>query len=187
MDMMQWLEEHAELVDGWIPGTDARFWVTRSRGDYITHEGMEDDLPPFLPKLKYVSSIWEAGKPITMGFCEEEQKWYGWTHRAAYGFGVGSTCKKGDVHYRPVDKDDFLDDMIRFWTEDTHINVRGEHCDGGVYVEWEVSETAPNEQARGKTHGCRSEYPETWGRGEWTAETLADARQMAIDFAEGCA
>lgn len=27
-------------------------------------------------------------------------------------------------------------------------------------------------------------YPEQWGRGEWEALTLEDAKQMAMDFAE---
>lgn len=26
----------------------------------------------------------------SIGFCEREQKWYGWSHRAICGFGVGS-------------------------------------------------------------------------------------------------
>ena len=28
-------------------------------------------------------------------------------------------------------------------------------------------------------------FPDTWGKGEWIAETLEDAKQMAIDFANG--
>jgi hypothetical protein len=56
----------------------------------------------------------------SIGFSEKEQKWYGWSHRAIYGFGVGSKVKKGDCAYN------------------------------------------------GK---------------EWTAKTLDDAKQMAIDFA----
>lgn len=32
----------------------------------------------------------------SIGFCEAEQKWYGWSHRAIFGFGVGSEVKKGD-------------------------------------------------------------------------------------------
>jgi len=32
----------------------------------------------------------------SIGFCEGEQKWYGWSHRAVYGFGVGDTVKEGD-------------------------------------------------------------------------------------------
>lgn len=25
----------------------------------------------------------------TIGFCEKEQKWYGWSHRSMFGFGIG--------------------------------------------------------------------------------------------------
>ncbi len=32
----------------------------------------------------------------SIGFCEAEQKWYGWSHRAISGFGVGSEVKEGD-------------------------------------------------------------------------------------------
>ena len=59
----------------------------------------------------------------SIGFSEEEQKWYGWSHRAIYGFGVGSKVEKGNIAY-------------------------------GV-------------------------------RGAWEAKTLADAKQMAINFSKG--
>ena len=29
----------------------------------------------------------------------------------------------------------------------------------------------------------RAKYPEKWGKGKWTAKTIEDAKQMAIDFA----
>ena len=32
----------------------------------------------------------------SIGFCEKEQKWYGWSHRAFYGFGIGDVVKEGD-------------------------------------------------------------------------------------------
>ncbi len=35
----------------------------------------------------------------TIGFSEKEQKWYGWSHRAIYGFSVGDKIKKGDIVY----------------------------------------------------------------------------------------
>lgn len=35
-------------------------------------------------------------KTCSIGFCEKEQKWYGWSHRAIYGFGVGDKVAKGD-------------------------------------------------------------------------------------------
>lgn len=31
-----------------------------------------------------------------LGFSEDEQKWYGWSHRAYYGFGIGHVCKEGE-------------------------------------------------------------------------------------------
>jgi hypothetical protein len=63
----------------------------------------------------------------SIGFSDKDGKWYGWSHRAIFGFKVGSVCRKGDCHYRS-------------------------RRDGG--------------------------------RGQWTAKTVADARQMACDFAE---
>lgn len=32
----------------------------------------------------------------SIGFCEREQKWYGWSHRAMYGFGVGYRVESND-------------------------------------------------------------------------------------------
>lgn len=124
----------------------------------------------------------------SIGFCESEQKWYGWSHRAIYGFGIGSEVKRGDCAYYPTDKDDFLRDIVRFWTEPGHLDTKGEHTteDGevGVYVSWTYSNDVPNEKIRGKVSGVFNHCPDTWGKGEWTANTLEDAKQMACDFAE---
>lgn len=35
-------------------------------------------------------------KVCSIGFCEKEQSWYGWSHRAMYGFTVGYVAKEGD-------------------------------------------------------------------------------------------
>lgn len=35
----------------------------------------------------------------SIGFSESEQKWYGWSHRAIYGFGIGEKIKKGNCAY----------------------------------------------------------------------------------------
>ncbi len=123
-----------------------------------------------------------------IGFCESEQKWYGWSHRAIYGFGIGSEVKRGDCAYHSTDRDDFLLDMVRFWTEDNHIDVVGERTTesglDGVYVSWTYSDDVPNIKIRGGISGVFNPYPETWGKGEWTAKTLEEAREMACDFAE---
>ncbi len=33
----------------------------------------------------------------TIGFCEKEQKWYGWSHRGMCGFGIGDVVQEGDI------------------------------------------------------------------------------------------
>ena len=33
--------------------------------------------------------------------------------------------------------------------------------------------------------GKLNKYPDTYGRGEWTADTLEDAKQMACDYVDG--
>lgn len=33
----------------------------------------------------------------SVGFCKKEQKWYAWSHRAMWGFGVGDFVQKGDA------------------------------------------------------------------------------------------
>ncbi len=32
----------------------------------------------------------------SIGFSIREQKWYGWSHRAIFGFGIGDVAKEGD-------------------------------------------------------------------------------------------
>ena len=45
-----------------------------------------------------------------IGFSEKEQKWYGWSHRAIYGFKIGDKCKEGQLGvgdgytFKPGDK-----------------------------------------------------------------------------------
>ncbi len=35
----------------------------------------------------------------SIGFSEKEQRWYGWSHRAICGFGIGAKSKPGLVGY----------------------------------------------------------------------------------------
>ncbi len=37
----------------------------------------------------------------SIGFSEKNQKWYGWSHRAIYGFGVGDEIHEGDCAASP--------------------------------------------------------------------------------------
>ena len=96
-------------------------------GAYFTHVGLDKDFKLFLKKgiveeLQNMNN--NPNGIVNIGYNPEEKKWYGWSHRAIYGFGIGSKCEKGHAHYNPK-------------------------------------------------------------KGEWTAKTMEDAKQMAMDFAEG--
>ncbi len=127
----------------------------------------------------------------SIGFCEKEQKWYGWSHSAIFGFGVGSKVVKGDCAYSAPDKDAAREDAIRFWSDDHHENVMADDGqldeDGRLYfnVEWRTSKSVKNKKLRDQISGCKHYANEKFGAGEWTAKTLEDAKQMACDFAEG--
>lgn len=125
----------------------------------------------------------------SIGWSERDKKWYGWSHRAIYGFTVGSKVEKGDCGYMPSGKQDTIDEAISFWS-DEYKNVRflrdeARHGVDGFWLERVYNDSVPNEKMRGQTKSTWFEYPETWDRGEWTAVTWEDAKQMAIDFAEG--
>lgn len=127
-----------------------------------------------------------------IGFSMREQKWYGWSHRAIYGFGIGDSVEPGHCAYQPTDPADFLRDMLNFWEDnENHERTWAEHTDHegrlGVRVHWIYSDAVPNEKLRGTQGGTFAPYPDKFGRGTWTAQTLDDARQMAIDYYEGVA
>lgn len=43
------------------------------------------------------------GKNVpSLGYSASEEKWYGWSHRAIYGFGVGDKIKKGTCGYEKI-------------------------------------------------------------------------------------
>jgi len=131
----------------------------------------------------------ECHSVCSIGYSVKDGKWYGWSHRAFCGFKVGSKCSKGSCHYRPRNRKEFREDMKLFWSDKDHLNIKSrcETQDGmkGVYTYWTYSDTIPNEALRGSISGVFDAYPEEWGKGEWVAKTTADAKQMAIDFAEG--
>jgi len=62
---------------------------------YITFVGLENDsLFEYLAEHEVVEDLTTG-----VGFSPKENKWYGWSHRAIYGFTIGSTCIKGSTHY----------------------------------------------------------------------------------------
>ena len=63
-------------------------------GDYIGNKRMAH----FLCSKKGIKpeKADPTKKVCSIGFCEKEQKWYGWSHRAIFGFGIGSEVEEGD-------------------------------------------------------------------------------------------
>ena len=51
-------------------------------------------------------------------------------------------------------------------------------------IKWDYGDTVPNKLLRGNLGGCKY-FITSVGKGEWVAETMEDAKQMAIDFNEG--
>lgn len=181
MNTKDFLKEVAYQDDMEIcEGTLSRSWKSKFDDSYIAHVGQESSVKPLADR--------EITKELThgVGFSPKDGKWYGWSHRAIYGFMIGSTCNKGDCHYRASNEDDEIAAAILFWSSENHVNVRAEKVkDGEIYVSWEYDKKTPNEKLRQTISGCTWQYDVKFGRGEWTAKTLADAKQMAIDFNEG--
>lgn len=101
-----------------------------------------------------------------LGFSEKEQKYYGWSHRAIYGFEIGHKVKMGDAGYFPSNKKDFIDSIKRF-----HKTSEIKEDKNGFWIINKKSKEF-------------YDFPKKWGKGEYTIKTLEDAKQAAIDFAE---
>lgn len=56
---------------------------------------MEDAMKLFKRGIYDIRLADKKNKCCSIGFNEEEQKWYGWSHRAIYGFGIGFIVPKG--------------------------------------------------------------------------------------------
>lgn len=160
-----------------------------SRYDNNTYIG-DIDRTLFLLRVKHLSKIQRAEKEhlvCSIGWCEREHKWYGWSHRAIFGFGIGSEVKSGHCAYKAKDKDDFLLECVNFWEDEDHLFVIGDEVEQeglkGVRVSWVYSDKILNKSLRGKIGSHFSAYPESYGKGEWTAKYLNDAKEMAKDFA----
>lgn len=122
------------------------------------------------------------------GFSEKNQTWYGWSHRAFRGFTIGSKINKEYSGYMPENRDAFEKMLFNFYKDPEYLDYKIENRTNDSFdLTWVYSNNIPNEKLRG-TEGCiKCVYPEEYGKGEWEAKTLDDAKQMAMDFAESVA
>jgi hypothetical protein len=185
--------------DSNIPNDDGRVYYSKVDGSYLARVGMENSLN-FLLKAGVTDQIQDGyGEPTTscIGFNPTEQKWYGWSHRAIFGFGIGSECKKGDCGYEADNKENFAQSCLDFWGDKEYsigddkfefgvgLDCMGEKEVKGVFISYIYNDKVPNKSLRRTKYTHFSQFPDTWGKGEWIAKTLEDARQMAVDFAKG--
>ena len=121
-------------------------------------------------------------KTCTIGYCSRRRMWYGWSHRAIHGFKPGSKCRMGDVGYMPDSPAAFIESLKRWYSGNGHHNLHLIPRKTGVTVAYDFV----NKKGEIIHYHSFEKYPKTWGRGEWMARNNQDARQMGIDFAEGC-
>lgn len=188
MNVTQFLKQVAHIVPSDIPEDDGKAWVSNFDNSYVTRVGMEDDgLLRFLAEHEVISELTNG-----VGYSPKEDKWYGWSHRAIYGFEIGSTCKRGDCHYRASCVEEEIAAAILFWQSDDYCGMTAkevfneESNEHLIEVTWTYGPNVKNRSLIGKTGGARWHYdPNSFGKGEWTATSLEEARQMAEDFREG--
>lgn len=180
-------ELDAYYVNGRTDDEDFRMdsWVHKDTEEWIASDfGLEESMK-FLLNFGIDEQITHG-----LGFNSKEQKFYGWSQRAIFGFGIGSKVSEGDVAYRPGTTEGIIADTNRFWEDKYHewtlttIEYSEYEKKDMLRTRWKYSDLVPNKELRQKTSVVWTEIPEL-GKGEWTAKTLEDAKQMANDFREG--
>jgi len=181
MKVEDFLKDYAHPGMYNVGGNMVQVYLSNFDDTYLTHVGKEEAVR-FLADREITEELSNG-----VGFSPKEIKWYGWSHRAIYGFGIGSTCKKGDCHYRAANVEEEMENAVLFWREDNRKDVSVNKVkDGELWVSWSYSDTMEAGKFRGQIGGVDWQYdPNNFGRGEWVAETMRDAKQMAIDFNEG--
>lgn len=199
MNTKEYLDKVAYVVDSedsLCEGT--KEYRSKFDDSYITLVGMEDN-------VKYLADR-EITEELThgVGFSPKDNKWYGWSHRAIFGFEVGSTCKKGNCHYTPLTPEDLINDHAEFYADIS------EECAERKRAECQILEdrsgirilTTPIKMPMATMENIVEDldnigglpeatlfendfYVIECGRGEWVAKTMEDAKQMAVDFNEG--
>ena len=175
--------------------SDVLCYYSKFDGSCLGHVGMEKSLI-FLLEYGITEQIQDSRNccgAANIGFSPASKKWYGWSHRGIAGFTIGSECNIGNVHYRPSNKEEFMKSCFDFYEngeysigDDVAIFSERE-VDGkivsGVTVAYTYDDNVPNEELRNTICKVFFPFPEKFGRGEWVAKTLDDAKQMAIDYA----
>jgi len=193
------LEEPTEITYCYTPGGDKIGNVVDTA--YICNDR------GIVPRPRLDADVGE-GKQCRIGFCEKEQKWYGWSHRAMFGFGVGSSVVKGDCAYVGATPEDLITAHEDFWGDlsperkkqardecqilPDRSGIRILHTPVMIAMANSLDDVVDPDLDLSELEeiDIHEENPYTivkCGRGEWEAKTLEDAKVMAQDFAAGVA
>lgn len=171
------------------------------RGEYI---GTEADAK-MLEAYGINPELIDGNNVCSIGFSARKKRWYGWSQRAFYGFGVGSKVSKGDCAYVGATPEDLIIARGEFFSgiSEECAELHRQECqalaDGSgiriLHAPLIIPMAKTVEELEASIAGELELEPADinkdavsivkCGRGEWTAETLDDARQMACDFAKG--
>ncbi len=200
------MDKMYEITEEPLPETNSTMSVARSLdGTYI---GTPDVAHMLCDKRGIMPEKARPGHGVcSIGFSAKDGKWYGWSHRAIYGFEIGSKVEKGDCAYTADNPEEMIDDYANFFADiskecaDQHraecqilpdqSGIRILHAPLKIpmansldevadFLDGDENETLPEVDIHKDAITERKV-----GRGEWTAKTMEDARQMACDFAEG--
>jgi len=84
-----------ELIDGSLYNCDD-FVVKRAYNLNNNYIG-DPKMAYFLCKKKGIKpELIDGNSVCSIGFCYKDQKWYGWSHRAICGFGIGHVVEAGN-------------------------------------------------------------------------------------------
>lgn len=201
--MREFLETLAYKATSDIPDDDGQVYLSREDNSYVGRVGMEDNgMFRFLKEHDVNRVQSNGGRTACIGFSETEQKWYGWSHRAIYGFGVGSEVKKGNCSYVGATPEDLIEARAAFFADiseesadlhrrecqilDDRSGIRILHAPLVIPMANSIEDALDDDAELEQVDIHADSFSiEKCGRGEWKAETLEDAKQMAIDFANG--
>lgn len=84
------------------------YYESQVDGSYIGDSRYSEDLLKLLKEhgITYMESF-GSGSVANIGYSPKENKWYGWSHRAFYGFGLGDVVQEGDITSIPALEDSY--------------------------------------------------------------------------------
>jgi hypothetical protein len=119
-----------------------------------------------------------GGKTASLGFNRAENKWYGWSHRAIYGFGIGSEVRPGELAFVPSNRREYIDELLRWYLDGATDLFQVNIAEKEEYI------LLTRAYLGGRVKEDHLPLDIEYGRGQWTATTLDEAKQMALDFAK---